>query len=96
MKIKRWAMTREELIRDEDYTEEEAEKMVLQNKLDKANERIEELEDRINTAKNLIKDFIKLNLQVVTKPKDYSSAMVNLYKTELGTYRKLEKLLSDK
>lgn len=89
-------MTREELIRDEDYTEEEAEKMLLQNKLDKANERIEELEDRINTAKNLIKDFIKLNLQVVAKPKDYSSAMVNLYKTELGTYRKLEKLLSDK
>jgi len=89
-------VSKEELIRDEDYTEEEAEKMVLQNKLDKANERIEELEDRINTAKNLIKDFIKLNLQVVAKPKDYSSAMVNLYKTELGTYRKLEKLLSDK
>ena len=89
-------MTKEELIRDEDYTEEEAEKIVLQNKLDKANERIEELEDRINTAKKLIKDFIKLNLQVMEKPKEYSSAMVNLYTTELGTYKKLEKLLSDK
>jgi len=32
-------VSREELIRDNDYTEEEAEKMVLQNKLDKANER---------------------------------------------------------
>lgn len=88
-------MSREELIRDNDYTEEEAEKMVLQNKLDKANERIEELEDRIKTTKKLIKDFIKLNLQVVEKPKEYSSAMVNLYKTELETYKKLEKLLSD-
>ena len=40
-------MTREELIRDEDYTEEEAEKMVLQNQLNNANERIEELESLI-------------------------------------------------
>lgn len=89
-------MTKEELIRDEDYTEEEAEKIVLQNKLDKANERIEELEDKINTARKLINDFIQLNLQVISNPKDYSLKMVNLYKTELETYRKLEKLLSDK
>lgn len=40
-------MTREELIRDEDYTEEEAEKMVLQKQLNNANERIEELESLI-------------------------------------------------
>ena len=40
-------MTREELIRDGDYTEEEAEKMVLQNQLNNANERIEELESLI-------------------------------------------------
>ena len=40
-------MTREELIRDEDYTEEEAEKIILINKLEKAIERIEELEDTI-------------------------------------------------
>ena len=40
-------MTREELIRDEDYTEEEAEKIILINKLEKAIERIEELEDAI-------------------------------------------------
>ena len=46
-------MTREELIRDEDYTEEKAEKMILQNKLDKANEKIEELE-------TLIKEAIKI------------------------------------
>ena len=40
-------MTREELIRDEDYTEEEAEKIILINKLENATERIEELEDTI-------------------------------------------------
>lgn len=40
-------MTREELIRDEDYTEQEAEKIILINQLEKALERIEELEDAI-------------------------------------------------
>lgn len=54
-------MTKEELIRDNDYTEEEAEKMVLQNKLDKANERIEELEDNIETAIDLIKKDLIIN-----------------------------------
>lgn len=54
-------MTKEELIRDEDYTEEEAEKIVLQNKLDKANERIEELEDNIETAIDLIKKDLIIN-----------------------------------
>lgn len=54
-------MTKEELIRDEDYTEEEAEKIVLQNKLDKANERIEELEDSINTAVDFIKKDLIVN-----------------------------------
>ena len=54
-------MSKEELIRDEDYTEEEAEKMVLQNKLDKANERIEELEDNINTAVDFIKKDLIVN-----------------------------------
>ena len=49
-------MSKEELIRDEDYTEEEAEKMVLQNKLDKANERIEELEDKNKSAIEFIKN----------------------------------------
>ena len=49
-------MSKEELIRDEDYTEEEAEKMVLQNKLDRANERIEELEERNKTAIEFIKN----------------------------------------
>lgn len=29
----------EELIRDEDYSEEEAQRIILQNKLDKANEK---------------------------------------------------------
>lgn len=70
-------MSKEELIRDEDYTEEEAEKMVLQSKLDKANERIEELEDKINTARKLIDDFIKLNLRVIETPSDYSSSLEN-------------------
>lgn len=54
-------MTKEELIRDEEYTEEEAEKMVLQNKLDQANERIEELEDNINTAVDFIKKDLIVN-----------------------------------
>ena len=54
-------MTREELIRDEDYTEEEAEIMVLQNKLDQANERIEELKDNINTAVDFIKKDLIVN-----------------------------------
>lgn len=54
-------MTKEELIRDEDYTEDEAEKIVLQNKLDKANERIEELEDNINTAVDFIKKDLIIN-----------------------------------
>lgn len=40
-------MTREELIRDEDYTEQEAEKIILINQLEKALGRIEELEDAI-------------------------------------------------
>lgn len=88
-------MSKEELIRDEDYTEEEAEKMILQNKLDKANEIIEELEDKINAARKLINDFIQLNLQVTEKAGDYSPAMVKLYRIELKSYRKLEKLLSD-
>lgn len=38
-----------------DYTEEEAQRMLLQNKLDKANERIEELEDTIRWAKERIR-----------------------------------------
>ena len=54
-------MTREELIRDEDYSEEEAERMVLQNKLDKANERIEELEDIINQIKLKINNDLNIN-----------------------------------
>lgn len=54
-------MTKEELIRDEDYSEEEAKRMVLQNKLDKANERIEELEDAIRWCKELIDKDLKTN-----------------------------------
>lgn len=44
-------MTREELIRDEDYSEEEAEKIILINQLQKAIERIEELEDELKLYK---------------------------------------------
>ena len=56
-------MTKEELIRDNDYTEEEAEKMVLQNKLDKANKRIEELEDMRKEVLNFIE--VGFNQQTV-------------------------------
>ena len=54
-------MTKEELIRDEDYSEEEAQRMTLQSKLDKANERIEELEDAIRWCKELISKDLKTN-----------------------------------
>ena len=47
-------MTREELIRDEDYTEEEAEKMILQSKLDKLQEENEELKQDIKILKTHI------------------------------------------
>lgn len=47
------------------------------------------------TARDLINDFIKLNLQVTEKAGDYSPAMVKLYRIELKSYRKLERLLSD-
>ena len=74
-------MTKEELIRDEDYTEEEAEKMVLQNKLDKANERIEELEVVINETRLKIEHDIKINkrsLQEEIKDADFKR-LLNLW-----------------
>lgn len=40
-------MKKEELIRDEDYSEKDAEIMILKNKLDKAYQRIETLEDEL-------------------------------------------------
>ena len=54
-------MKKEELIRDEDYSEEEAEIMILKNKLDKANERIEVLENTIKYIKVFITNDIKVN-----------------------------------
>ena len=74
-------MTKEELIRDEDYTEEEAEKMILQNKLDKANERIEELEVVINETRLKIEHDIKINkrsLQEEIKDADFKR-LLNLW-----------------
>lgn len=54
-------MTKEELIRDEDYSEKDAEIMLLKNKLDKANERIEELEQENQQLKekylNAVADY---------------------------------------
>jgi hypothetical protein len=44
-----------------DYTEEEAQRMLLQNKLDKANERIEELEDTIRWVKEVVKRDLLTN-----------------------------------
>ena len=54
-------MSKEELIRDEDYSEEEAEVMVLKNKLDKVNERIEVLEDIIENIKEVITRDLQIN-----------------------------------
>ena len=74
-------MIKEELIRDEDYTEEEAEKMILQNKLDKANERIEELEVVINETRLKIEHDIKINkrsLQEEIKDADFKR-LLNLW-----------------
>ena len=53
-------MTKEELIRDEDYSETDAEIMVLKNKLDKANERIEELEQENQQLLETSKAYKKL------------------------------------
>ena len=74
-------MTREELIRDEDYTEEEAEKMILQNKLDKANERIEELEDNIKNIKEIIKRDIQINKRCIKENNihPYVESLLNMW-----------------
>ena len=52
-----------EFLTDEDIhaLDEDSEITVLQNKLDKANERIEELEENINTAIDLIKKDLIVN-----------------------------------
>lgn len=64
-------MTKEELIRDEDYSETDAEIMVLKNKLDKANERIEELENVLDEIREYIdKEFYTIQGVIVVEPDD--------------------------
>ena len=75
--------------------EEDSEVVQLREEVDKLKEKLEDREDKINTVKELINDFIKLNLPVIANPKDYSQKMVELYKIELNSYRKMLAVLSD-
>ena len=74
-------MTKEELIRDEDYSEEEAERMVLQDKLDKANERIATLEDNIKFAKEFITKDLQTNKRCLKEENlhPFSETLINLW-----------------
>lgn len=81
---------REELIRDEDYSEEEAEEMLLKNKLDKANERIEVLEDIIKNAREVIIRDLQVNKRCLYE-EDLSSPLEIL----LNTWVKYDNTLLD-
>ena len=71
-----------------DYTEEEAQRILLQNKLDKANERIEELEDAIRWAKEIIKKDLLINNRCLKEME-----LPNLMITMLNTWIKYDKSL---
>ena len=60
-------MTKEELIRDEDYSEEEAMRMVLHNKIDNLKEENEDLKDIIKTIKEKVKSDREINKQCSEK-----------------------------
>lgn len=75
--------------------EENSEIVQLREEVDKLKEQLEDREDRINTVKKLVNDFIKLNLPVIVNSKDYSQKMVELYKIELNSYKKVLAILSD-
>lgn len=81
---------REELIRDEDYSEEEAEIMLLKNKLDKANERIEILEDIIENAKEVITRDLQVNKRCL-----YEENLSSPLKILLDTWIKYDNKLLD-
>ena len=80
----------EELIRDENYSEEEAERMLLQNKLDKANERIEILEDIIENAREVITRDLMVNKRCIYE--ENLSAPVEIL---LNTWIKYDNTLLD-
>lgn len=73
-----------------DYTEEEAQRILLQNKLDKANERIEELEDNIRWVKELIQRDILTNKRCLYE-KNLSAPVEILLDTWIKYDRKLLK-----
>ena len=75
--------------------EEDIEVVQLREEVDRLKEKLEDREDRINTVKKIVNDFIKLNLPVIANPKDYSQKMVELYKIELNSYKKMLAVLSD-
>lgn len=75
--------------------EEDSEIVQLREEVNKLKEKLEDREDRINTVKKLVNDFIKLNLQVINNPENYSQKMVELYKIELDYYKKMLAILSD-
>lgn len=75
--------------------EEDIEVVQLREEVDRLKEKLEDREDRINTVKKIVNDFIKLNLQVINNPGNYSQKMVKLYKIELDSYKKMLAILSD-
>ena len=75
--------------------EEDIEVVQLREEVDRLKEKLEDREDRINTVKKIVNDFIKLNLQVINNPENYSQKMVELYEIELGSYKKMLAILSD-
>ena len=75
--------------------EEDSEIVQLRKEVDRLKEKLEDREDRINTVKKIVNDFIKLNLQVINNPENYSQKMVELYEIELDSYKKMLAILSD-
>ena len=96
-------MSYEELIADEDYTEEEARRIILQDKIDNLNEIIEQYEWMTKELKNEIEKDIKINKRCfVEKPDHYVERtlklwsdydknlleIINDYKKEIKEYKK--------
>ena len=81
---------------DEDIhgCEEDSEMMVLKNKLDKANERIEELEDTIKTIRMKIELDNKINKKCLQE--EISKAVVRLLNNWVKYDNELLELLKEK
>ena len=80
----------EELIRDEDYSEEEAEVMLLKNKLDKAEEKIEILRDIIKNVEEVITRDLQVNKRCL-----YEENLLSPLKILLDTWINYDNKLLD-